>query len=377
MALNKKIENLVLQIDPKNNLIQILRSFGDSQKDVVIEKLSCEKELFENKRIFEALDSVLSVYLAESPISSQSEVFFVLADTFVSTDVIALPIMPTAKLKTALNAELNKAYPHLETMHISTTVLQKNKKRVVFGVTMISKTTIQDCVLVAKKYGLNLKNISFSSNAVVSGALQLATKLKQDSFLFLNIKETESAITYVVNQKVVCVHTLPFGQNALTDKTAQFLPNFIDSSLAEKEVFATTHLTVGEEPTFFAGTMDEIEARSFQNFQKNKKQERLVAEKFLSTFSTHKNILQKNFSMFLRHINAVKSIFEHYGLPQPELVVVNLPQNMLDAIQHSGLDVPVESLQSLMAQPNLLAEFLDLFGMIYVNKFNPGQNMLS
>ena len=36
MALNKKIENIVIQVDPKNNLVQILRTFGDSQKDVGI-----------------------------------------------------------------------------------------------------------------------------------------------------------------------------------------------------------------------------------------------------------------------------------------------------------------------------------------------------
>ena len=377
MALNKKIENIVIQVDPKNNLVQILRTFGDSQKDVVIEKLACDKELFENKRIFEALDSVLSVYLAESPLLSPADVFFVLADNFISTDVIVLPVMPPAKLKTALNSELRKTYPHFETLHFSTSTLQKNKKRVVFGVTMISKTIIQDCVLVAKKYGLNLKNISYSSNAIVNGVLQFGEKLKQENFLLLDIKETQSSIIYVANKKTACVFGLPFGQNVLSDKTAQFLPNFVDNSLSEKEVFALTHLSVDPEPTFFAGTMDEIKARNFQNFQKNKKEERIATEKFLSTFATHKNVLQKNFAMFLRHINAVKNIFENYGLKPPEVVVVNLPQNLLPAIEHSGLDVQVESLSSLLTQPNLLTEFFDLFGMIFSGKFNAEQNLLS
>ena len=150
MALSKKIENLVLQVDPKNKLVKVLRNFGDSQKDVVIEELSCDKELFENKRIFEVLDSVLSAYLVDSPITNPTDVFFVLADYFISNDIIVLPVLPPAKQKVALWTELKKTYPHFETLHFATTVLFKNKKRVVYGVSMAQKTVVQDCILIAK-----------------------------------------------------------------------------------------------------------------------------------------------------------------------------------------------------------------------------------
>ena len=377
MALNKKIENLVLHIDPQNQLVKVLRNFGDSQKDVVIEHLSCDKEVFENKRIFEALDNVLSAYVAESPVGQQTDVYFVLADYYISTDIIVLPVMPQGKLKDALWAELRKTYPHFETMHFSTTILQKNKKRVVFGVSMLAKTIIQDCVLVAKKYGLSLKNISFASNANINAVLALGAKLKQENFLFLDIKEEKSSIVYVANQKTASFLNLPFGQNVLSEKTSMLLPNFIDSSLAEQEVFATTHLSAVEQPTFFAGTMDEIEARSFQNFQKNKKDERLATEKFLKTYATHKNTLQKNFSIFLRYINAIKNIFEEYSLPKPEAVIVNLPEGLHSAIAQSGLDMPIEPIQDQLVSQSLLLEYFDLFGMIYCGKYNSGQNFLS
>ena len=260
MALSKKIENLVLQVDPKNKLVQVLRTFGDSQKDVVIEQLSCDKELFENKRIFEVLDSVLSAYLADSPITNPTEVFFVLADYFISNDIIVLPVLPPAKQKVALWTELKKTYPHFETLHFATTVLFKNKKRVVYGVSMAQKTIVQDCILIAKKYGLNLKNISYSANAVSSGFLALGTKLKADNFLILDIKEETSSFIYVTNKKTAIFFGLPIGQNVLSGKTLQFLPNYVESSLAEKEVFGQTHLSAPSEPTFFAGTMDEIES---------------------------------------------------------------------------------------------------------------------
>lgn len=377
MALSKKIENLVLQVSPKNKIVQVLRTFGDSQKDVVIEQLSCDKELFENKRIFEVLDSVLSAYLADSPITNPTEVFFVLEDNFVSSDIIVLPVMPPAKQKVALLTELKKTYPHFETLHFSTSVLFKNKKRVVYGVSLVQKTIVQDCVLVAKKHGLNLKGISYSANAVSSGFLALGAKLKHDNFLILDIKEDKSSLIYVTNKKTATCFGLTIGQNVLSAKTLQFLPNFVESSLAEKEVFGQTHLSAPTEPTFFAGTMDEIEARSFQNYQKSKKEERIATEKFISTFSTHKNTLQKNFSVYLRHINAVKSLFQEYGLQKPEAVVVNLPKEFLPAIENSGFDLPILSMESELAEPSLLLEFLDLFGMIYLGKFNSEQNFIA
>ena len=377
MALSKKIENLVLQVDPKNKLVKVLRNFGDSQKDVVIEELSCDKELFENKRIFEVLDSVLSAYLVDSPITNPTDVFFVLADYFISNDIIVLPVLPPAKQKVALWTELKKTYPHFETLHFATTVLFKNKKRVVYGVSMAQKTVVQDCILIAKKYGLNLKNISYSANAVSSGFLALGTKLKADNFLILDIKEEKSSFIYVTNKKTATFFGLPIGQNVLSGKTLQFLPNYLDSGLAEKEVFGQTHLSAPSEPTFFAGTMDEIEARSFQNVQKNKKEERIATEKFLSTFATHKTMLQKNFSVYLRHINAIKDVFEEYGLPKLEAVVVNLPNEFLPAIENTGLSVPITSMEAEFAEPSLLAQFLDLFGMIYSGKFNSEQNFLN
>ena len=170
---------------------------------------------------------------------------------------------------------------------------------------------------------------------------------------------------------------LPIGKNILSGKTLQFLPNYVDNSISEKEVFGQIHLSAPVETTFFAGTMDEIEARNFQNFQKNKKEERIATEKFLSTFATHKTMLQKNFSLFLRYINSIKGVFEEYGLPILEAVVVNLPKELLPAIENSGLSVPIVNMDSLFVEPSLLTEFLDLFGMIYSDKFNSDQNFLS
>ena len=207
--------------------------------------------------------------------------------------------------------------------------------------------------------------------------MALGTKLKADNFLILDIKEEKSSFIYVTNKKTATFFGLPIGQNVLSGKTLQFLPNYLDSGLAEKEVFGQTHLSAPSEPTFFAGTMDEIEARSFQNVQKNKKEERIATEKFLSTFATHKTMLQKNFSVYLRHINAIKDVFEEYGLPKLEAVVVNLPNEFLPAIENTGLSVPITSMEAEFAEPSLLAQFLDLFGMIYSGKFNSEQNFLN
>ena len=79
----------------------------------------------------------------------------------------------------------------------------------------------------------------------------------------------------------------------------------------------------------------------------------------------------------MRYINSVKDTFEEYGLPKLEVVIVNLSKELVSAIENAGIDVPMISMESQLAEPSLLLEFMDMYGIIYSSKFNTEKNFIN
>ena len=59
MALSKKIENIVIGLDPKFNQLKILRNNGKNHKNLSIEHLAYEPDFYKGN-LFELLDNLIS-----------------------------------------------------------------------------------------------------------------------------------------------------------------------------------------------------------------------------------------------------------------------------------------------------------------------------
>ena len=367
MALSKKIENLVVGVDTKNCLVKILRNNGNDFKKATIEELSCENELIENQKIYDILVKILGYYLvSQRPVNP--DVYVVLPDYFVTKDVITLPLLPQVKQKEVLRAELKRLYPNFDNLAISTTVLAKNKKQIVFSVVLVQKGLLLDCVLACKKHGLNLKGITYSSNCIINSFLALA-KGKYANFLYVNVEETTSKIIYAMQGKTVCALPLGFGKDFLSIEQQNFLPNFVSSLVAQKELFNSAEnlgaVSYSQSP----------EIDQFEKFCQTQTNKRLKAEEVLQ--SDKKTVLQNNFQVFSRYIlGAAESIAQKTGLLLPDVAIVNLPANLASAIKNTDLDIKIALAKDELAEPCLLLDYFDLYGAIFCEKFNRSQNFL-
>ncbi|MBR3790895.1 MAG: hypothetical protein IKK20_03750 [Clostridia bacterium] len=371
MALSKKIQNLVVGIDTKNFLVKILKNNGTDFKNAAIDEIACEKDLVENKHIFEILDNVLGYYLSTQKISAP-DVYVVLPDYFITTDIITLPTMPQNRLKDALNAELRRMYPNFAQMQHNATVLSKTKKQVVFSVCLVEKPILHDCAMACKKHGLNLRCITYSANAIINSFLALGGKSKLGDLLYLHIAETQSKIIYATRGKTICFLPLAFGRDFLSSEESKLLPNFVKTPAAQREIFDSS-ANVMNNISFVSGS---IENQAFLQYCAAQTHRQIAAERILQGTASKKSVLQINFAVFTRYLSAIKHTISTYGLPQPEIAIVNLPNNMLSALKNADFDIKISPIKEELIEPCLLVDYFDLYGAIFSIAFNKGHNFL-
>lgn len=375
MALSKKIENLVVGLDTKNFLIKIFKNTGTDFKKAAIDEIACEEDLVKNKRIREILDNVLGYYISTQKLSAP-DVYIVLPDYFITTDIITLPTMPQNRLKEAMRAELQRMYPNFANLQYNSTILSKTKKQVVFSVSMVEKGILHDCASACKKHSLNLRCITYSANAIINSFLALGGKSKLGNLLYLHLAENQSKIIYATHGKTICFQPLAFGKNFLSTEEALALPNFAQSTAALREVF-NSNANVADGFSFVPGSTDNLEDQAFAQFCEAQKRRQIAAERILQRSTTKKSILQLNFSVFARYLLGIKNTIAHtYGLPAPELAIVNLPNNMISALKNADYDIKISPLKDELVEPCLLADYFDLYGAIFSIAFNKGQNFL-
>lgn len=373
MALNKKIQNLVVGLDTKNYLVKILKNNGTDFKKATIDELTCEPDLVENKRIFEILDKILGYYIANQKLSAP-DVYVVLPDYYITTDIITLPTMSQKSLKDALDAELRRMYPNFSALEHNSTLLSKTKKQSTFLVCMTEKGIIHDCISACKKHGLNLRCITYSANAIINSFLALGSKIKNGNLLYLNIGENQSKIIYSTHGKTICFLPLGFGRNFLSTETAQLLPNYEKNKVALREVF-NTNANLMETYSYIPGNIDNLEEQAFAQYCAEYNRKQTSAERILQGATSKKSVLQINFAVFARYLEGIKNtITQTYGLPEPEIAIVNLPNNMLSALKNADFDIKITPLKDELIEPCLLVDYFDLYGAIFSVAFNKGQN---
>lgn len=370
MALSKKIENIVIGLDPKFNQLKILRNNGKNHKNLSIEHLAYEPDFYKDN-LFELLDNLISYHLKYFP-AHTADAFVVLPNHFVFTQTITLPIMPAARLNLTLKAELERVCPKSEEYSIATTLIHKSKTNVVYFAVMVKQSILEACIKACKKNGLNLRGISYSANCTLNSFLALSEGKLQD-FMFLDIKETESTLIYAAANKTSSFFTLPIGQNFLSAEEINVLANFKNVSDAQKDVFNALGANAYN-ITFSGATVAEIEKNAFSYFKSTFLNTQKQQEEMFFKENPTISALSANFSVMLRYVAETAEYVNRLVQTPPRGIVVNLPKHLQGAISNQKNDVPISLLKSHLTEKCLISDYLDLYGALFMNTYNKTQN---
>lgn len=164
---------------------------------------------------YQKLDRILKGYKQKNPTVSLAKVSVVLPDHVFVKDVVSVPSLGRKAMENSLNLAVGAIYKNKSDLKLQTFPLLQNKQSATFGLVGVRKELIDRISSVCNANQVGVQNVTFAANAMVNGAFTLNSKLKNGTFLLLDIKEASSRFAFVNKGRTVGSYALPFGYSML------------------------------------------------------------------------------------------------------------------------------------------------------------------
>lgn len=385
MGLSKKVHNLVIYVDIRNLTIKFFRNVQNDFKKGEIEEFVCDREIMENKDVFAMVDTILKLYLLDKLQEKQSDVYFVLPSEYFSIDYLTIPISSQRISKEMIKTELKKYYTNYNDLEFNTTILSRTKKTTTYSVVIIPKKILQDCASLAKKYGLNLKNVTYDANCLVNSFSALGNRLKHSNYILVNITKNDTSLIYVSKDKTMCFEHLPYGSTFLdTEKVNSEISQY-NNTVADFEIYKIRELAKqkkirrnGRKSEKLPEIAPNIQKEIFIAHQKEIKLNNQKLGVFINNQNSNMSCIQKNFRPFLKQILLMQQgVVDNYFFPKPEYAIINSSLPILQEL----VSIPVEQIKlkylpDEITNESNLNDYLDIYGVLYAVMYNKGHNFL-
>ncbi|MBQ2944982.1 MAG: hypothetical protein IJD95_00260 [Clostridia bacterium] len=317
-----------------------------------------------NDEFFEKFKLSVKTYAEKKPSEKIQKITVVLPDSAVLTDLVKIPTMKDrSQTKKMLDIALNGLYRNYEDLHITNYLAYSNKQYSTFAVSAVQKKIAAAIYSACSENKMLVETLTNTSSATIGGAVLINPKLKNKTYLFLDIKEVTSRFIFVVNGKAVGSYTLPFGLEFLNKSKVVQEDMLFDHSFAELAVLNARERAKAKKLTVMS--VDSETGESDEDFDAEKPNteifpglegtfptEAVAAEipsdlklftrkaprklpKFMQREipETEEDILYENFRIFVKW--ALTLIQENEKLTEigkPEFVCVNMPRNMVTVL---------------------------------------------
>lgn len=226
-----------------------------------------------DEHFFDRFKEAVKEFAQDTPSETVRKVTVILPDNAVLTDTVRIPTMKgLGQTKKTLDITLGGLYRNYNDLRVVSHVAEQNKQYSTYAIAAVQKNIVSSIFAACSENKLLVDTLTYASSASVGGAVLLNPKLKNASYLFLDIKDVYSRFVFVVNGKTVGYYTLPFGLEFLRKSKVTQEDMLFDHSYAEltvlnaKERAKSKKLTVmalGEEfADAIVDSEDEIEELS-------------------------------------------------------------------------------------------------------------------
>lgn len=296
-------------------------------------------------------------FVAENPADGVRKVSVILPDTAVLTDTVKIPTMRGfGQTKKTLDITLGGLYRNYADLHIISRVAAKNKQYVTYAITAVQKRVVTSIYAACSENKLLVDTLTFASNATVGGATIINPKLKNASYLLLDLKDTYARFTFVAYGKTIGYYILPFGLEFLRKPKVVQEDMLFDHSYAELSVLNAREKAKSKRLTVMAmesvaedesAEDEQVEADEPIQEEENAEEaaENMIVQPSLKMFTrkarrlpnfmqrdipeTAEGILYENFRVFVKWaLTLIASNEKLTQIAKPEFVCVNMPQEL-------------------------------------------------
>ncbi len=340
----------VVAIDMRRRALHYYTMLGEDEKSVSHSVKNYAGGHFDAD-FYLKLREALAAFVALAPSEKMRPVSLIVPDEVVALDSLRLPTMQSARLlKGALDVKLSELYANRADLEIRTYPAEKNKQYCAFSIAAMAKSVLGELRAACAENGMLASSLTYASAATVAAVSALMPKWKNESYLFLDVKDVYARFIFVVGGRAVGFYTLPFGLEFLSAPKYVQEDMLFDHTLAEltvlnaREKARAKKLTVlaelGDEPETDGETPSESEGESTDGQAKlmQKKQPRKLPQFMLRPIpETDEGIACENFRVFVKWaLCLLRANATLTAGGAPKFVAVNLPASLsfvIDALR--------------------------------------------
>ncbi len=333
-----------------------------------------------------------------------AKVTLIVPDSTVLMDSVNIPGVSRRSADNLTTVAVEARYRNLSELRYNKYVSASNRQYSTVNLVLIRQKLLQALFTCCSSNNMFANVLTFESNAVVDGAMALNGKLKNGTFVLLDIKETYSRICYVVHGTTVGCYDLPFGFGILQDNKLVAENMLFDHTVAELAVVNAKEKAKAKQLTMAGGdnVLDAAEGTenategafdAEMSFEETTAAPRVAQIKTLPkktprvlpkymqrpTPETAEGYVYENFRIFvkwtlefiagnprLRDMGAVDTVF--VNMPQQydylyDMVNLEKQENGV-TFQRLGLD----------KEKDIVARHLELYGGLYAVQYNTHNN---
>ncbi|MBE7080419.1 MAG: hypothetical protein E7371_04190 [Clostridiales bacterium] len=226
----------VLGIDMRRGAFHQYNVLGDDVKSVVHTVQNYTGASF-TEDFYKKFANVVEKFVENNPSETVRQIAFVVPDEVAALDNVRLPTLRSHKLiKNLLDTKLSEIYLNRDDLEIRTFQVEKNRQYCTYSVTAIQEKVLNSLYTVCSENKLYADVLTYASASTVTAVATLNPKWKNESYLFLDIKDVYSRFIFVADGRCVGSYPLPFGMEFLSTPKYVQEDMLFDHSMAELTV---------------------------------------------------------------------------------------------------------------------------------------------
>lgn len=377
-------------VNNDNNRIYFYQSDGDSNGSFTAAPYHATAM---DDGFFDELSQILRLYKQKHTAKSLPDVSLLLPDDFFLTDMITIPNMGKKAVNNSLNLVIGTVYQNKSDLTYNTFLLSQNKQTAQYGLVGIRTALLERFEAVFDDAGYRLENVTFVSNAMADGAMALNPKLRGETCLLLDMKDTSAHFAFLNKGRTLGSYRLPFGRTVLHPSQLAAEDLLFDHSSAELLVLNAKQKAKAKQHTMM-GDLDLADSDDETPYLTNELTDAFDGEpeeedepmvtrggrklpKFMlrETPTDQKGFIYENFRIFMKWtLDLIASNPKITALGEIETVYVNMPQEyhfLFDMVNEE------EEENGVIFAPmfsGAAPKVLELLGGCYVKQYNKLNN---
>jgi len=379
MAINirsnkNNVQGNVIAVD---QLLESVRfcSSGDENESLTIDSAKYKVRPFD-KDFYDRLSKIIKQHKEKNPDSDLQKASIILPDQLFMLDMVTIPMIHRKAMQHSLSLAIENVYKNASEMNLMTYGIGQTKQTATYGLVGIRWNVLEEVRKTFTENGINVSGITYATNAMVNGAMAMNQKLRNETFMLMDIKEECTRFALVVRGCTMGYFDLPFGHSIMYKSRLASEDTLFDHRAGEllvlnaKERARAKQLTMeGVEDE--AGEEDEV----FEEGSAQRNGRKLPKFMQRPTPTTREEYIYENFRIFLKWaLDLLTSNREIVNLAKMDTVYVNMPDEyrfLFDVVakKHEGREVKFVPLLS-EGEDTVISANLELYGGYFLNKFN-------